>query len=107
MHDRDEETPRLARDLRRRGDTADIGDSAELGPVEEMVNSLVVRSEKMVRTHGEADVLLRQAIPKLSGTSATSFMHGTKRAPMLISVEDEGPIIQLNVGFVAIADPVS
>jgi hypothetical protein len=34
-------------------------------------------------------------------------MHGTKRAPMLISVALLGPTIQLKVGLVAMTLPVS
>lgn len=34
-------------------------------------------------------------------------MHGTKRAPMLISVALLGPTIQLKLGFVAMTLPVN
>ena len=43
----------------------------------------------------------------LSWIPGTTLMHGIKREPILIRTQLEGPIIGLNVGLMAIGEPVT
>lgn len=106
-HDSDRQ-PRLTRQLRANIRSGTPGFAKPPCPqsssmLQSALGGLDVSSESRV-TH--LDRLGGHCMLRVGGTSLTSRMHGAKRAPMLIRVELEGPIMKLN-GFVWIGDPSS